>query len=58
MVKLIKTGKKNGMTEVELVPSDSEIKVIKIDPDKKRKKARSMGRAAQSRPKGGWGPGV
>jgi len=38
MVKLIKTGKKNGIAEVELVPSDPEINIIKIEPKKKEKK--------------------
>jgi len=41
MGKLIKTGywgitsKKNGIAEVELVPSDPEIDIIKIAPKKK-----------------------
>ena len=57
MVKLIKTGKKNGIAEVELVPSDPEINIIKIEPKKKGKsQPRRMGRTG--RPKGGWTPGV
>ena len=57
MVKLIKTGKKNGIAEVELVPSDPEIKIIKIEPKKKGKpQPRRMGQTV--RPKGGWTPGV
>ena len=57
MVKLIKTGKKNGIAEVELVPSDPEINIIKIAPKKKGKP--QPGKKPQTgRPKGGWTPGV
>ena len=57
MVKVIKTGKKNGIAEVELVPSDSEINIIKIEPKKKgRPQPGRMRRTG--RPKGGWTPGV
>ena len=59
MVKLIKTGEKNGITKIELVPSDPKPKknIIKIEPKKKRElQHRRGGRTA--RPKGGWTPGV
>ena len=57
MVKVIKTGKKNGIAEVEVVPSDPEINIIKIEPKKKgRPQPGRMGRTG--RPKGGWTPGV
>ena len=59
MVKLIKTGKKNGIAEIELVPSDPEINIIKIEPKKKRElQTPQRRRQTYGRPKGGWTPGV
>ena len=57
MVKLIKTGKKNGIAEIEIVPSDPETNIIKIEPKKKHVSQPRRG-IQTGRPKGGWTPGV
>ena len=53
MVKLIKTGKKNGIAEVELVPSDPEIDIIKIAPKKKKGESRRPSPARLAKKGGG-----
>ena len=57
MVKLIKTDKKNGIAEIEIVPSDPETNIIKIEPKKKHVSQPRRG-IQTGRPKGGWTPGV